>query len=97
MGESGVQNVIYTDIVRDGTLRGPNLEALAELVALGGPAVIASGGVGSVEDLKRLAQAGATGAIVGQALYTGTIDLPSALETLKRQAEVTVGARGAWQ
>jgi phosphoribosylformimino-5-aminoimidazole carboxamide ribotide isomerase len=97
MGESGVQNVIYTDIVRDGTLRGPNLEALAELVALGGPAVIASGGVGSLEDLKRLARTGATGAIVGQALYTGAIDLPSALETLKRQAEVTVGEQGAWQ
>jgi phosphoribosylformimino-5-aminoimidazole carboxamide ribotide isomerase len=82
MGQIGVQHVIYTDIIRDGTLRGPNVEALAELVALGGPTVIASGGVGSIDDLLRLAQAGAQGAIVGQALYTGAIDLPAALEAL---------------
>jgi phosphoribosylformimino-5-aminoimidazole carboxamide ribotide isomerase len=82
MGAIGVRNVIYTDISRDGTLRGPNVEGLAELVALGGPAVIASGGVGSVDDLIHLAEAGAAGAIVGQALYTGTINLSSALEAL---------------
>ena len=82
VGESGVQQVIYTDIVRDGTLRGPNFEAIAELVALGRPAVIASGGVGSIDDLRRLAQIGAAGAIVGQALYTGAIDLPTALQAL---------------
>ena len=82
VGESGVQHVIYTDIVRDGTLRGPNFEAITELVALDGPAVIASGGVGSIDDLRRLAQIGAAGAIVGQALYTGAIDLPTALQAL---------------
>jgi phosphoribosylformimino-5-aminoimidazole carboxamide ribotide isomerase len=83
MGQIGVQHVIYTDIIRDGTLRGPNFQALAELVALGGPSVIASGGVGSIDDLLRLARLGAAGAIVGQALYTGAIDLPSALEALE--------------
>ena len=82
MGEMGVRHVIYTDIIRDGTLRGPNVEALAELVALRGPSIIASGGVGSVDDLLRLADAGACGAIVGQALYTGAIDLPAAVEAL---------------
>ena len=84
MGQVGIQYVIYTDIIRDGTLRGPNVEALAELVALRGPSVIASGGVGSIDDLLRLAEAGACGAIVGQALYTGAIDLPSALLALAR-------------
>ncbi len=84
MGQIGVKHVIYTDIIRDGTLHGPNVEALAELVAIGGSAVIASGGVGSVDDLLRLEEAGAAGAIVGQALYTGAIDLPAALEALAR-------------
>jgi phosphoribosylformimino-5-aminoimidazole carboxamide ribotide isomerase len=87
MGDHGVQNVIYTDIIRDGTLRGPNVEALAELVALGGPAVIASGGVGALDDLKRLKAAGAAGAIVGQALYTGAIELQEAIKTLASQQE----------
>ena len=82
MGEIGVGHVIYTDIIRDGTLRGPNVEALRELVGLGRPAIIASGGVGAIDDLMRLAEAGAAGAIVGQALYTGAIDLPAALEAL---------------
>ena len=84
MGDAGVRHVIYTDIIRDGTLRGPNIEALAELVALKGPSIIASGGVGSVDDLLHLAEAGACGAIVGQALYAGVIDLPTALQRLEQ-------------
>ena len=84
MAEAGVHHVIYTDIIRDGTLQGPNVEALAELVALDGPSIIASGGVGSVDDLLRLAEAGASGAIVGQALYTGVVDLHIALQSLEQ-------------
>lgn len=84
MGNAGVRHVIYTDIIRDGTLQGPNVEALAELVALAGPSIIASGGVGSIADLLRLAEAGASGAIVGQALYTNVIDLPMALQSLEQ-------------
>lgn len=83
MALAGVRHLIYTDISRDGTLQGPNVEALAELVAPGGPSIIASGGVGSIEDLLRLADAGASGAIVGQALYTDVIDLPTALQSLE--------------
>lgn len=82
MGRLGVKHVIYTDIIRDGTLRGPNIAGLAELVALNGPAVMASGGISSIDDLMCLARTGATGAVVGQALYTRLIDLSAALETL---------------
>ena len=97
MGQLGVQHVIYTDIIRDGTLRGPNVETLARLVALGGPAVIASGGVGSVHDLLRLARAGAAGAIIGQALYTGAIHLPVALQTVAHaQKAIPAGENKPW-
>jgi len=98
MAEFGVRHIIYTDIARDGTLIGPNVEALAELVTLDGPAVIASGGVGSVDDLLRLARAGASGAIVGQALYTGAIDLPETLQALEHaERAVAAGESKPWQ
>lgn len=88
MGNAGVRQVIYTDIIRDGTLQGPNVEALAELVALAGPSIVASGGVGSIDDLLRLAKAGASGAIIGQALYTNVIDLPMALQSLEQARKI---------
>ncbi len=72
--------VIYTDVRRDGTGHGPNLEATAALAAAAGLPVIASGGIGGVEDLVRLAAIpGVVGAIVGRALYTGAVDLRAAL------------------
>lgn len=83
MAALGARRVIYTDISRDGTLTEPNFAALGALVALGGPALIASGGVAHVEHLRRLAALGVEGTIVGKALYTGAIDLPSALEALR--------------
>lgn len=83
MAELGVQRVIYTDIARDGTLSEPNFAATSALVRPGGPAIIASGGVGKVEHLLRLAGLGVAGAIVGRALYTGDVDLPAALAALK--------------
>ena len=80
LGELGVERIVYTDTVRDGTLTEPNFGALESLVS-GGPRlrVIYAGGVSSVEDLRRLASAGAEGAIIGRALYTGDIDLAEAL------------------
>lgn len=78
----GVHHVIYTDIIRDGMLSGPNIAALTDIVAPHGPSVIAAGGVASVDDVLRIAATGATGAIIGQALYSGRIDLPSALSAI---------------
>lgn len=83
MGETGVRTVIYTDIARDGTLEGPDVEGVTRLVQLNGPEIIASGGVGNLDDLVALAQTGAAGVIVGKALYTGAIDLTEALDAVK--------------
>jgi phosphoribosylformimino-5-aminoimidazole carboxamide ribotide isomerase len=77
---AGAAAVVYTDVRRDGTGRGPNLETTAALAASAGLPVIASGGVGGVEDLVRLATIpGLLGAIVGRALYDGALDLRTAL------------------
>jgi phosphoribosylformimino-5-aminoimidazole carboxamide ribotide isomerase len=85
MQELGAAEIIYTDINRDGTLQGPNLEALRELANAISIPVIASGGVSSVSDLLSLltleAQ-GVKGAIVGKALYTGDISLKEALRAV---------------
>lgn len=73
--------VLHTDIGRDGLLVGPNLEFTEKLAQSTPVPVIASGGVGSVEDLIALARTRViAGAIVGKALYAGAVDLPDALE-----------------
>ena len=81
--DAGAAALLYTDVSRDGTEIGPNVEetnALAREVAM---PILASGGVGRVEDLRRLAAIpGVVGAVVGRALYTGAIDLGSALRRL---------------
>jgi phosphoribosylformimino-5-aminoimidazole carboxamide ribotide isomerase len=87
LSEFGVSRIFYTDIGRDGFLSGPNFAAIHEVVehAAGLPspmAVIASGGVSTVEHLKRLSLIGVEGAIVGKALYTGALDLGEALRAV---------------
>jgi phosphoribosylformimino-5-aminoimidazole carboxamide ribotide isomerase len=72
--------IIYTDIARDGTLEGPNLGAIAALAQTVRTPVIASGGVGSLEDLQRLATLPIAGCIVGRALYEGRFSLAEALQ-----------------
>jgi phosphoribosylformimino-5-aminoimidazole carboxamide ribotide isomerase len=76
----GVTRFIYTDIKKDGTLSGPNYAALSELMQEIKLPVIAAGGVSSLENLRELRRIGVEGAIIGQALYTGNIDLKQALE-----------------
>lgn len=82
--DAGAVALLYTDVSRDGTGLGPNLEATAALAMAVGLPVLASGGVGRVDDLVRLAAVpGVLGTIVGRALYTGAISLPDALAAVK--------------
>ena len=76
---AGVRRFAFTDIRRDGTLAGPNLAALRELIGAVDAAVIASGGIGRLDDIRAVAATGAEGVIVGRALYDGRIDLDAAL------------------
>jgi phosphoribosylformimino-5-aminoimidazole carboxamide ribotide isomerase len=78
---SGAAAILYTDVTRDGTETGPNLESTRAVACAAGVPVLASGGVGSLEDLKHLAEIpGVTGAVVGRALYTGAVDLRQAIK-----------------
>ena len=72
MEQLGAKTIIYTDISRDGMLKGPNLKAMEEMVKAVGIEVIASGGVSNLEDIRHLKEVGVSGAIVGKALYTKT-------------------------
>ncbi|MDF2924836.1 MAG: hisA [Paenibacillaceae bacterium] len=81
LGSLGAKTFIFTDISRDGMMQGPNVEAIVRLAQVSGQAVIASGGVSRYEDLDRLAAHaadGVSGAIIGKALYTRSIDLAEA-------------------
>lgn len=73
--DAGVRTVIYTDISRDGAGRGTNIELYEELVRIGGLDVTASGGVSSLEELRRLERMGVRAAILGRALYDRRLDL----------------------
>jgi len=76
----GARSIIFTDIKRDGMLTGPNLPALRALIREVTASVIASGGIATLEHLREVREAGAAGAIVGTALYTGRLTLKDALE-----------------
>jgi len=80
MEQLGCRVIIYTDISTDGTLSGPNLKAMKEMIDSVNMDVIASGGVSSLQDLKNLKSIGAAGAITGKAIYTGALDLSEALK-----------------
>lgn len=77
--ELGVKNIIFTDISRDGTLSGPNLEMLANLKEAVSCDITASGGIRSIDDIRALNALGLYGAIIGKAIYTGDIDLNEAI------------------
>ena len=91
MEKLGAAAIIYTDIHRDGTLVGPNLDALREIAAPLDIPVIASGGVSALRDLLSLLSLeplGVNGVIVGKALYTGDVDLKEAISAV---------GQGRWQ
>ena len=83
MQSLGIQNVICTDISRDGAMRGTNLELYRSLSRRFHMDITASGGVSTLEDIKALREMDLYGAIIGKAYYTGAIDLKQALEVAK--------------
>ena len=78
----GTKTIIYTDISRDGMLKGPNLQAMKEMADSVALDVIASGGVSRLTDIVDLKQTGVSGVIVGKALYTGNVNLKEAIEAI---------------
>lgn len=80
MEQCGVKTIIYTDISKDGTLSGPNLEQLEEINNAVSCDIIASGGVTNINDIKALKSLGLYGAICGKSIYSGSLDLKQALE-----------------
>lgn len=79
MAVAGVARFIYTDIGVDGTLAGPNLQAVIDLMKAVGKPIISAGGIGSLADLEQLDQVGVEGVILGSALYRGRVDLSEAV------------------
>lgn len=82
--KNGVTTVIYTDISKDGTLSGTNLEIYKELSAIEGLSIIASGGITFEHELAILREMNLHGAILGKALYTGKLDLARAIAIAER-------------
>ena len=86
LAEAGAETFIFTDIATDGMLSGPNVEAVVDLAEQTGKSVIASGGISSLDDLKRLKQyesRGVSGAICGKSIYTGKFTVSEAVNEVK--------------
>ena len=87
LDDAGCSRYVVTDVTKDGTLRGPNVELLREVCASTSAPVVASGGISSLDDiraLRALVAEGVEGAIVGKALYAGAFTLPQALDVAGR-------------
>ena len=82
MKSLGAETVIFTDIARDGMLTGPAFDATKEMVDKTGLNIIASGGIGSDEDIYYIKGSGAAGVIVGKAIYEGRVDLKTCLQNV---------------
>ena len=83
MEDMGVKTIIYTDISKDGTLAGPNIEQLTALNKAVSCDITASGGVTNIDDIIALKDKGLYGAICGKSIYKGTLDLKQAVEVCK--------------
>lgn len=83
MEQIGVSTIIFTDISRDGTLTGPNLEQLEEINSSVSCDIIASGGIKNVQDIINVRDLGVYGAITGKAIYSGYLDLKEAIRAGK--------------
>ena len=80
LADIGVQNIIITDISKDGTLEGSNTECLRELSKVSGIKITASGGVKDINDIKKINEIGVYGVITGKAIYSKTLDLNEAIK-----------------
>ncbi len=78
-----VRNFIYTDTARDGTLSHPNFDAVARLIRGIEYPIMIAGGIATLDDIVRLREVGAAGAITGMAIYTGSLDLAEAIRTVQ--------------
>lgn len=86
IGDCGITTIIYTDISRDGTLAGANVEKVVQMARKSGLSVIASGGVRSIDDIKALKSyehEGIVGCVIGKAIYEGLIELGEAVEVAR--------------
>lgn len=93
--ELGISTVIFTDIARDGMFTSPNVEALSEVLTIQGLQVIASGGVGSLDDVRALRALNSpdlAGVIVGKALYDGRISLAEAIAVAREEPPLAAQA-----
>ena len=87
MEDVGVHTIVFTDINTDGTLSGPNLAQLSELMNSVSCNIIASGGVAVLKDIINLTQLNVYGAICGKSIYSGTLDLKQAIEITAKVEE----------
>lgn len=85
MNRLGVKAFVYTDISTDGTLKGPNVQAMAEMAKAVNGDVIASGGIGNIEHVESLVSTNVEGVIIGRALYDKTVGLKEAIEKGKKE------------
>lgn len=83
MKEIGIKTIIYTDISKDGMMCGPNLESTKALIDETGLDIIASGGVSQMKDLEGVDEIGASGVIIGKALYNGALKLKEVIDTFE--------------
>lgn len=83
MHKMGVANIIYTDISKDGMMEGPNLDKTEMIVKETWMNLIASGGISSLDDIRKVRETGACGCIVGRALYDGAFTLQDAMKAAK--------------
>ena len=83
MIDYGIERVMYTDIARDGMMRGPNVNGITDILSSTGISLIAAGGIAQLDDLLAVAGTGAEAAVTGTAIYTGAIDLKAAIRKLQ--------------
>ncbi|MCL1816485.1 MAG: 1-(5-phosphoribosyl)-5-[(5-phosphoribosylamino)methylideneamino] imidazole-4-carboxamide isomerase [Clostridiales bacterium] len=77
---AGIKQIVYTDLRRAGTLKGPNFTGIEEIIKNAGVEVLVAGGIASLEAIEKLKNMGAAGVIIGKAIFTGAVDLAQAIK-----------------